>query len=276
MLSAPMDSEAFRNFERAAHERVAGGYHDFFEPMTGGAIMALLDAARVRAGCRVLDVATGPGGVAAAAAARGAQSVVGADLSPRMVALAATLHPGVEFREADAEALPFDAGAFDAVVSNFGVGHFPRPERAVAEFARVLTRGGMAAVTWWNVPARNRVNGVFFDAVSQAEAPPPDLPAGPAVFRFSDEAELLSLLSGAGFVDVAAREVTWVHPVPNAEVWWRGGLGSLARASTSILGQSPTMQQRIRAAFDRFVVPYAAEGGFRVPCAARVASGTKR
>jgi len=139
-----MDAEAFRNFERAAHERVAGGYHDFFEPMTGGAIMALLDAARVRAGCRVLDVASGPGGVAAAAAERGASRVIGADLSSRMVALAATLHPGVEFREADAEALPFDAGAFDAVVSNFGVGHFPSPERAMAEFVRVLA-GGTAA-----------------------------------------------------------------------------------------------------------------------------------
>ena len=89
-----MDAEAFRNFERAAHERVAGGYHDFFEPMTGGAIMALLDAARVRAGCRVLDVASGPGGVAAAAAERGASRVIGADLSSRMVALAATLHAG--------------------------------------------------------------------------------------------------------------------------------------------------------------------------------------
>ena len=270
-----MDTEAFRDFERAAHDRVADGYHDFFEPVTGGAIAALLDAAGVRASCRVLDVATGPGGVAAAAAARGAQSVVGADLSPRMVALAASLHPGVEFREADVEALPFDAGAFDAVVSNFGVGHFPMPERAVAEFGRVLARGGMAAVTWWEVPARNRVNGVFFDAVSQAEAPPPDLPAGPAVFRFSDESELRSLLSGAGLVDVAAREVTWVHPVPTAEAWWRGGLGSLARASASILGQAPRMKRRIRAAFDRLVVPYAAEGGFCVPCTARVASGRK-
>jgi SAM-dependent methyltransferase len=275
MLSAPMDSEAFRDFERAAHDRVADGYHDFFEPVTRGAIAVLLDAAGVRAGCRVLDVATGPGGVAAAAAARGAQSVVGVDLSPKMVALASSLHPGVEFREADAEALPFGAGAFDAVVSNFGIGHFPGPERALAEFARVLTRGGMAAVTWWNVPARNRVNGVFFDAVSQAEAPPPDLPAGPAVFRFSDEAELLSLLVGAGLVDVAAREVTWVHPVPSAEAWWRGGLGSLARASASILGQAPEMQRRIRAAFDRLVEPYAVRGGFRVPCAAWVAFGRK-
>jgi len=95
------------------------------------------------------------------------------------------------------------------------------------------------------------------------------------VFRFSDEAELLALLRGAGLVDVAAREVTWVHSAPTAEAWWRGGLGSLARASASILGQAPAMQRRILAAFDRVAVPYAAEGGFRVPCAVRVASGRK-
>jgi SAM-dependent methyltransferase len=271
-----MDAEAFRSFERAAHDRVADGYRGFFEPVTAGAITSLLDAARVRPGCRVLDVATGPGGVAAAAAGRGASTVIGVDLSPRMVALAASLHPEVEFREADAEALPFAAGDFDAVVSNFGVGHFPRPERAVAEFARVLARGGMAAVTWWEIPARNRVNGVFFEAVSEAHAaPPPDLPAGPAVFRFSDGAELVSLLAGVGLVDVALRDVTWAHRVPSSEAWWRGGLGSLARASASILGQAPAVQKRIRDAFEVLVTPYAAEGGFVVPCAARVASGRK-
>jgi len=270
-----MDPDAFRDFERAAHDRVADGYHDFFEPVTRGAIAALLDAAGVREGSRVLDVATGPGGVAAAAAERGASRVMGVDLSPRMVALAGSLHPALEFREADAEALPFGADAFDAAVSNFGVGHFPRPERAVAEFARVLARRGMAAVTWWDVPARNRVNGVFFDAMSRAEAPPPDLPAGPAVFRFSDEAELLALLGGAGLAEVGAREVTWTHSLPSAEGWWRGGLGSLARASAGILGQSPPIQRRIRAVFDRLVEPYAVEGGFRVPCAAWVAFGRK-
>lgn len=271
-----MDTEAFRAFERAAHDRVADGYHEFFEPVTRGSIAALLDAAGVRAGSRVLDVATGPGAVAATAAARGAQSVVGADLSPRMVALAVRLHPGVEFREADAEALPFADGAFDAVVSNFGIGHFPRPERAVAEFARVLARGGAAAVTWWELPARNRVNGVFFDAVKAAHAePPPDLPVGPAVFRFSDEAELLSLLKGAGLVDVVARDVSWEHRVTSSEAWWRGGLGSLARASANILGQAPATQLAIRDAFERLVTPYSTDGGFRVPCAARIVSGRK-
>jgi SAM-dependent methyltransferase len=280
-----MDTEAFRDFDRAA-----GGYHDFFEPVTGGAIATLLDAAGARAGCRVLDVATGPGAVAAAAAARGASRVVGVDLSPRMVALAASLHAGVEFREADAEALPFDAGECDAVVSNFGVGHFPRPARALAEVTRVLARGGMAAVSWWDLPARNRVNGVFFEAVSRAGAPPPPgLPAGPAVFRFSHEAELVAVLRTAGLEGVAVRDVTWVHAVASAEAWWQGRLGSLARASARILGQAPEMQRKIRAssisssrrmpsraAFARRARPGSRLGGSRDPpgkCCPATAAG---
>jgi SAM-dependent methyltransferase len=271
-----MDTEAFRDFERAAHDRVAAGYHDFFEPVTRGAIGTLLDAAGARAGCRVLDVATGPGAVAGAAATRGASRVVGVDLSPKMIALAVSLHPGIEFREADAEALPFEAGAFDSAVSNFGVGHFPRPERAVSELARVLARGGMAAVSWWERPARNRINGVFFEALSEAGAPPPPhLPAGPAVFRFSDTDELLALLRAAGLEHPAVREVTWTHTVPSADAWWQGGLDSLARASAGILGQAPAVQREIRSAFDLLVAPYAVEGGFRVPCVAAVASGRK-
>jgi hypothetical protein len=141
---------------------------------------------------------------------------------------------------------------------------------------RVLARGGMVAVSWWELPARNRINGVFFEAVSRAGAPPPSgLPAGPAVFRFSEEAELIGVLRAAGADDVTAREVTWAHEVSSAEAWWQGGLRSLARASANILGQAPAMQRKICAAFEQLVAPYAVDGGFRVPCVARVASGRK-
>src|SRR5215472_7064181 len=86
----------------------------------------------LRPGAHLLDVATGSGALAAAAASRGAQAV-GVDLSPRMVELALRLHAGVDFREAEVEHLPFADRSFDAVVCGFGLGHFPRPEAAVAE-----------------------------------------------------------------------------------------------------------------------------------------------
>src|SRR5262245_60467857 len=112
IAGVPIDADAFRDFERRAHDRVARTYVDFFEPVTAGAIPTLLDAAGVAAGSRVLDVACGPGAVATAAAERGA-GVTGVDLSPQMVAVARARHPGLDFREADAERLPFPEGAFD-------------------------------------------------------------------------------------------------------------------------------------------------------------------
>jgi ubiquinone/menaquinone biosynthesis C-methylase UbiE len=173
MSQDQVDAEAFRNFERAAHDEIAGGYRDFFTAVTRCAVDPLLDAAMNTSGVRVLDVATGPGVVAFRAAVRGASSVVGVDLAPEMVRLASAAHPSLEFREADAEDLPLPDRSFDAVVSNFGIGHFPRPERAVAEFVRVARGGGAVAVSWWDVPDRNRIMGIFFDAMRDAGASPP-------------------------------------------------------------------------------------------------------
>lgn len=68
--------------------------------------------------------------------------MVGVDVAAAMVQLAGSLYPGIDFQAADAEALPFEDGSFDAVVSNFIVPHLGRPERAVGELARVLEIGG--------------------------------------------------------------------------------------------------------------------------------------
>src|SRR2546425_13368147 len=93
------------------------------------ALDPLLDAAEVRSGARALDVASGPGYVAAAAAARGAR-VTGVDFSLAMVRLARAQNSGVKFRKGNAESLPFPDGSFDAVVMNFGMLHLARPEHA--------------------------------------------------------------------------------------------------------------------------------------------------
>ena len=72
-----------------------------------------MDAVGLRQGVRLLDIATGPGYVAAAAAARGARAV-GLDFAAPMVAHARTMNPAVEFQEGGAEALPFPDHSFDA------------------------------------------------------------------------------------------------------------------------------------------------------------------
>src|SRR5229473_5416449 len=111
-------AEAFHAFEHAGWQGAARGYDDAFGSLTRQAIDPLLDAAQARSGARVLDVASGPGYVAAAATARGA-SVTGVDFSLAMVRLARAQNPGVKFRKGNAEALPFRDGFFDAVVMNF-------------------------------------------------------------------------------------------------------------------------------------------------------------
>src|SRR5262245_65868603 len=111
-----IDADAFRTFERTAHDEIADGYRDFFTGVTEYAVDPLLDAAACTSGMRVLDVATGPGVVAFRAANRGASSVVGVDLAPRMLELASTAYPGIEFRIADVAELPIPVRSVTAVI----------------------------------------------------------------------------------------------------------------------------------------------------------------
>lgn len=275
MSETTLDTEAFRQFERTSHDRLADSYQTFFESVTQHAIAPLLDTAHVGAGTRLLDVATGPGGVAARAAARGAV-VIGVDLAPRMVACAAQRYPHLVFHVADVETLPFTEASFDAVVCNFGLGHFPRPERALVECVRVLSPGGRLSFAWWDVPARTRIQGVLIEALQEVGAmPPPDIPTGPPMFRFSAEDVFAALLTSAGLRDVVVQGHAFSHWVATPEALWTGALGSLARTAATILAQTAAMQQRIRLVFDRLVAAYASGGGLMLPMAYKVATGCK-
>src|SRR5512142_985250 len=119
----------FRAFELAgwSDPSTADTYLDSFGLVTAQAIPALLQAADVRPGWIVLDVATGPGYVANAALARGA-IVTGIDFSPAMVAIARRKSTGIKFEEGDAQALPFADDSFDAVITAYGLLHFSDPD----------------------------------------------------------------------------------------------------------------------------------------------------
>jgi ubiquinone/menaquinone biosynthesis C-methylase UbiE len=113
---------------------------------------ALCEALDLRAGQSVLDVAAGNGNATLAAARRWCD-VVSTDYVPALLErgrLRATADGlSVEFREADAEALPFEDGAFDAVVSTFGVMFTPNQDQAAAELTRVCRRGGKIGLANW-------------------------------------------------------------------------------------------------------------------------------
>jgi SAM-dependent methyltransferase len=275
MSQSQIDLEEFRNFERTTHDRLAESYHAAFSTVTDRAIEPLLTAAHVGDGTRLLDVATGPGTLAAKAAERGGR-VIGIDIAPAMIALARTLHPHLDFREASAEDLPFAPSSLDSVVSGFGVGHFSKPERVLAEFARVLIPKGRVALSWWDGFGKNRINGIFFEALNELGIRAPGaLPAGPAVDRFSDPEQFAAILRDAGFEVAGIDYISFSHPLKNIEELWKLALGSFVRVSTVIRAQDADVQQQIRQKVEQVAKQYASPDGLQIPIAFRVIAGIR-
>lgn len=154
-----------------------------------------LRVARVRSGERVLDLATGTGITAIAARERGAQ-VTGADLTPELldVARAKALEAGfsdIDFREGDAENLPFADGAFDVVLSTCGHMFAPDQAKVASELARVTRPGGRVVFLAWTPEGGL---GSWFRITNKHVAPPPGV-ASP--FNWGDEGKVRDLLGPA-------------------------------------------------------------------------------
>jgi SAM-dependent methyltransferase len=269
------DPSAFHAFERAGWESIPGAYHDAFGGLTTQAIGPLLDAARVGPGLYVLDVATGPGYVAAAAAKRGAK-VVGVDFSEAMLTAARRHHPAIDFQAGDAEALPFPDSTFDAAVMSFGLLHLARPDQALAEAHRVLRPGGRIGFTVWAKPDEAVAFGIVLRAIERHGRLDVPIPPGPPFFRFSEPEESRRTLLRVGF---AAPEVVAVP-----QVWRLGSLDALfqvmregtVRTAGLLRAQTREAQDAIRAEVREAGRPYQRGGGVELPMPAVLASAVKR
>ena len=162
-------------------------------------------AADVRPGERVLDVAAGSGNAAIPAALRGAM-VVASDLTPELFdvgrRLATEAGAELEWREADAEALPFADDAFDAVLSTVGVMFAPHHEVAADELVRVTKPGGRVALVNWTPQG---FIGQMFKVMKPFAAPLPE-GAQPAPL-WGDEQHVRDLF-GDRVTDVTAERQT--------------------------------------------------------------------
>jgi SAM-dependent methyltransferase len=265
-----MVRDPFWEFERDGWERAASRYEECWTD-TGHFLEALLDAADVRAGSRLLDVACGPGFVSEAAAARGAEPV-GLDVAPTMLERARLRCPGLRFVEGDAQRLPFGDASFDAVTMNFGILHLSRPETAIEEARRVLVPGGRYAFTAW--VEEGNVADAIVDAAVAAHAVPVEVPDGPPFYRFGDPDECRRALAGAGFdpdsVEVETVTVPW--RVPDAELLFEAQLHAGVRTAAVLRGQPPERLEAIRAAVAEGVRRYPDGDGFALSIVARVVS----
>jgi len=201
-------------FDRAAptYDRVGDSYHDVFGER-------LVDLAGVEPGSSVLDVACGRGAALLPAARRAGERghVLGVDLSPAMVGLAAQalVDAGLagEARVMDAERLELPDGSFDTALCAFGLFFFPDPEAAVAEVFRVVRAGGRVAVSTWG-PEDERwswEDDVFATLNADRRA---------IVRPFDDPRDIETVLNGAGLTDVTHRLDDHDVSFDDEDTWW--------------------------------------------------------
>ena len=269
-----LEADNFRKFEHAGWENIPHNYHEAFGQLTAQAIEPLLDACRVKRGMKFLDIASGPGYVAAAAVKRGAV-VLGVDFSAAMVGHAQRLHPGVDFREGDAERLPLGNGLFDAAAMNFGILHLGQPEKALLEAHRVLRGGGRFAFSVWAPPTETIGFGIVLRAVELHGEPRVALPEGPPFFRYSDPEECSRGLIVAGFESPAVIKVSQVWRLPAGEGLFNAMKDSTVRTAGLLRAQKPTVLDKIREAMRSELAKYTRGDWVELPMPALIASGLK-
>ena len=220
----------------------------------------LLDAVVITPGSRVLDVASGTGVVARAAARRagGEGRVVASDVSGPMLARSAAAGAPdgaapIEYREASADALPFEDGSFDVVLCQQGLQFFPARAAAVGEMRRVLRPGGVAGVAVWAHGHPLEPFGVYGDELAVVGAEPP-FPRAFEHDTFTMDLEVVgSLLQGAGFSAVDVSVVTLNVSWPDAATAAAGVLGTPFGPVTHAL--SPDQRSRFDAALVKRFAP---------------------
>jgi SAM-dependent methyltransferase len=268
------DPEAVRAFEHGRWQRAASVYGSTFAGATRPFIDALLDAAHVGRGTRLLDIACGPGFVASNASMRGAMAT-GVDFSPAMLAVARGRDGTIRFDEGDAEALPYADGEFDAVASNFGIHHVPRPALALAEANRVLRGGGRVAFSFWADPGENIAWKLLFDAIARHGDPAASQAPAPGG-GFGSAARCTDALREVGFAECTTSLVraTWHHADAGRLV--AALQAGTARMAAMIEAQPPAVMSAIIADIEANAACYRGTDGIAVPIAAMIASGIKR
>lgn len=269
------ESDDFARFERESWERVAPHYEATWSGLTRPFIAPLLEATRVTKGTRLLDLACGPGYVAEAARARGAEPL-GVDFTPEMVRLAQQRNPEIEFRHGDAQALEFEDGAFDAVAMNFGVLHLPDPEAAFSEACRVLRSRGRYGFTLWAPPEESPGARLMEEAIEAHADTDVDVPEGPDFFGYGDPDESRRVLGRLGFdpASLTFQTVTVEWYVPTASFVFEAERDFGVRTGALLAVQTPAVLASIQAQIEKSVQAYARGEGFALPYAAHVIAAT--
>jgi SAM-dependent methyltransferase len=249
-----MSEDAIAKFKETQRQ----GWKHFapLEALTTPAAARLVKFANVRAGQNVLDVGCGTGVVAITAARIGAR-VRGVDLTPELLERAREnariANMEIDFREGDAEALGFDEGTFDVVLSQFGHMFAPRPNVAMAEMLRVLKRAGTIAFTTW--PPELLIGSSFKLVASYMPPPPPGVSPPP---QWGDVAIVRERL-GSAVKDIVFDRACMLFPalsVQNYRDHIERTAGPMLKLVESLLTSDPARLAQFRGEYDALIAPY--------------------
>jgi SAM-dependent methyltransferase len=232
------------------------GHFAPLEALTIPAAARLVQHAGVKAGTHVLDVGCGTGVVAITAARMGARASA-IDLSPQLLERAREnariAEVDIDFREADAEELPFGDAQFDAVLSQFAHIFAPRPEIAIGEMLRVLKPGGTLAFSTW--PPELLIGQTFALAARYMPPPPPGVPS-PVLW--GDTAVIRERL-GDAVKDIHFEREVMLAPGLSPQ-HFRGHVertaGPIIKMVESLSATAPDKLQEFRRQFDAVVEKY--------------------
>jgi SAM-dependent methyltransferase len=259
--------------QKAQWSAAASGWErheDWFERNIGDLAGWLCDAAAMRPGDQVLDVACGSGQPSATAAVRVRPGgrVIATDLSPEMIAVTRRKAQrmgldNLEAREMDAQALAFPDASFDAATCRFGLMFCPDPVRAASEVRRVLRPGGRFALAVWDVPQKNPFFTSLAGVLAQfVPAPPPD-PNAPGVFRLAPPGELARVLREAGFADVIVQSRPTTVTYASLEEYWQVQTDIAAPLKAAIATLAPDQVAQLKAKTLEAAAPYVDGGSVR-------------
>ena len=193
----------------------------------------------------------------------------------RPVDVSGLLRSLIEFREGDAEQLPFTDGLFDAAVMNFGILHLERPDQALAEAFRVLHAGGRFGFTVWAKPEEAVGFGIVLRSIAKHGDSNVALPEGPPFFRFSEPAECVRALLAAGFESPKVVKVPQVWRLPSVDSLFKFMRESTVRTAGLLRAQKPEVLEKIREAMRQELEQYQKGKAVELPMPAILASAIK-